>query len=1343
MKRFFTFFTIAAALLAVSCAKEQEGPSAGKAMVTYTIDGPVQVATKAMGIIGSEYTLYYEVRLWDGSALGDALTGEGLSGHKDIAADAWPASVSFDLARGKQYKILFWAQSKTAPEGLYDASNLAAIAIDYSKMAASEEKCDAFYGSDVITPAGATAASATLYRPFALVNLGTSDAAQFHTASGGCTVGDVKVTINGSLANSFNVATGEPGAGVATNFAPNAAPIDAYDAKTLVVGETSFNYLSAVYVLPAGASDVIEVAYDIKDNASAAITSLTVSNVPVHANFRTNITGKLLTGTTTYEISVDQDFAGNTNKEATPTFSSIAALNTFFASNLATGPNDPDNGDIYPETVTVTAIPDGDATTITLPNDTLSVAINILASYSAEEGLTIAYPTAEGAKHSNKVFFNMSGLSKLTANLPDTHLEVVSGSSIDLSDVHTSASTFVVQKNARVGVLNIKQGNAKIAGSIDSLKVNQNAKADADNNPVQVFLEKDSAVEKIILNAKTDVVVEQPKDQIEVEATEKKVAVYVNEGADNSTAKAQNGGVIYVEANVPCTVTADGTSTAEEGAVSSTVIINEGAAGSEVNATNGGAINLEANADCSASADGVAEGPGSEPDIPSTINVTEVKDENIVIDANTSEGGEIDTTPETSGAVKYFVAQIVGGDKYESLYDAVAAAEAGAKVEMINNSTETKGFTLTKSLTIDLCEFTVTYDSSAGTEQFPNTRAIKIGGSDEISVTIENGTIAIQNNIYGPFRFENSNADIVLNDLILNNGMAYGLGIKLVSAKSLSMEGCSVSSNIGGGLEQNYACPVTISDCEFEQTELDTQHPWISSAVSVCYNGVINVDSGSYSGHTAAFVFSSGGTINISGGTFVGRDAAINVENNTWEPGYAASSVVNVTGGTFTGALKVSGWGGAGTSPVSALNISGGTFTAEPGNLFHTNPGTISISGGTFSEDPSAYVDLNDYKVEENAGMYTVSPIPVFHITNEEELQQAFDEGHVKMLLENDIDVGNPHTLTLNSGKTANLIMPYCINNLSNLSFVINGNLNITGCGEIWNGENLTVSGTGKIDIASTISGSDEFGPLSYEGFFDNSKAMVMENVTITSDVVPFTAIANSSNGTLSMTNVKMDIEDRGIFSNGGGNVTLNSVDFECFYRACFRSQFSENAEVTVTDSKLLSHSYYWNEYNGTVGGAYNQTFQMLGGGHATITNTEIGGVHGAISISKSNNVPSSATINSGRFYTFNPEAPTVKEQVYGAIYLYYSSVIINGGEFIAGGGYPSLRFYGGNAEIHGGKFGVGSYNMTPIEYLDAYTLSVTGGWFAKKIGDQYLASGYQWAESGDTTYPWAVVAAD
>ena len=993
MKKLFSFLMIAAMLIVASCNRPEEGKDIVRegdlATVTFTVNAgdiltkaPAEVTYGNAALIDQ---LLVQVFNLDGEEFKKLESPEIDITPVEATTPTW--DVQMKLAKNETYKIAFWAQK--AGNTIYDTADLSKVTVDYTKMDINGENADyadVFCAARHLTVSGSLAETVELYRPLAQVNVAANDLVAYEKSVLGTkktlkaditlpkTTTPCKLdVIGGTVAEDGVVTYKVTGYLENDQVFENVEIADSEHVQRFKSNDVGYDFLTMVYMLANPTKETIDFNIKIK-NPATIINDLKVSNMPFQANYRTNIVGQLLTGSFEYTVEVEEGFFGIFEKKVAPTFESIADLNAYLAT-LKTGPLDADNGDIFPEEVVVEEV--GEVATITLPNDTLSVAITILKPYDAE--LTIAYPTAEGAKHSNNVYLNIGGLTKLSANLTDTHMEIMAGSDIDLSDVRTSTTTFVVRKGARVGTLNVKQGNANIAGEVETLNVptgaTSNGEEPAAGNAVQIFLAKDAGVEQIVLAAKTDVVVEQPKDHIDEEETEKKVAVYVNTGADNSTAKTQNGGVIYVQAKVPCTVTADGVSEAEseEGNVASTVIIESGAAGSSVVAQNGAAINLTANGNCSASAEGKAEGQGDDPDTPSTITVKEVKDENIVIDANTSEGGKIDTDSETAaGAVKYFVAQIVGGAKYESLYDAVAAAESGAKIEMIDNSTETKGFTCTKSLTIDLCNFTVSYDSSAGTEQFPNTRAIKVGGSDEITFTIENGTIKVQDNIYGPFRFDNSNAVIALNDLVLNNGMAYGLGIKLVSAKSLSMEGCSVTSVIGGGLEQNYACPVTISDCEFEQTELDTQHSWISSAVSVCYNGVLNVDSGSYSGYTAAFVFSSGGTINISGGTFVGRNAAINVENNTWEPGYAASSVVNVTGGTFTGALKVSGWGGAGTSPVSALNISGGTFTAEPGDLFHTNPGTISITGGTFSEDPTAYVEEGYIVINNGDGTWTV-----------------------------------------------------------------------------------------------------------------------------------------------------------------------------------------------------------------------------------------------------------------------------------------------------------------------------------------------------------------------------------
>ena len=1290
-------FLAAAAMLAVSCAKDPQGLIGDQTKVTFTVDAS-QVATRAVtGTHGTATRLMVGVYIKSGTTYNYI---QAISQSNTVSE--WPTVVSLDLAKNETYKLVFWADEGTDAYTINWTNGTVAEAA--TTIAGNATNRDAYYKMVEITTNGANGGAITLTRPLAQVNVGTNDLAAYKAAAVYDGNIETQVVVSGVVPG-MNLLTGEASTGDPVDLTFSYA--DNLDA-TLVSGGNDYGYLGMNFVL-CPADNTLTAGISIrKDGATENINTFQVSNMPVKTNYRTNVVGKLLTGIVEYTVDVDTDFADDLQKQVAPSFASVADLNAYFA----TMADNSDHGDIEPEVVTLTTIADGDA--IVLPAISGSVVIRIPAVLETGT-LSIGY-AASGDKPANVSLF-VRKLEILQATVPASHFELLSGSFVtNKAIVSTNTTTFVIQNGARVGTAEIQKGNATIAGTVATVTVPTGAKADDDNNPVYVFLEKESAVDQIVLQAKTDVVVEQPKDQIEVDDTERKVAVYVQGGAENSTATAQNGGVIYVKAEVPCTVTADGTSEAEDGsAVASTVIIEPGAAGSAVVATKGASVVLTANANCSASAEGVAE---EDPETSSTITVTKVKDENIVIDANASEGGEIETNPETLDAVKYFVARI-GDVKYESIEEAISVVQNNQTIVMLVNITQDDGILFDKegvNAAIDLDGKTIKVNNGSNV----NSRAFRIdNGTLEVYggsiVAVGEGTNADNGTgCYGAFRVE-ANGVLNAHDLSLSNARPWGLNVKVIGGAA-TLDNVSITSSYGGGIEvteadlgnNSKAGSAILKNCHFTQTGY---YDHCSTTLSVSGGSALTINGGSYeSDNYALYVFSSGGEITVNDGSFSGN-----------KDGVAIIAAIDLnTYPNYTGGLK----------------LKGGEFH---GGYSITSPAYMEVTGGTFSEDPSAYVDLNDYKVEENAGMYTVSPIPVFHITNETELQQAFDEGHVKMLLENDIEVENPHTLTLNSGKTANLIMPYCINNSSNLSFVINGNLNITGCGEIWNGENLTVSGTGNIDIASTISGSNEYGPFSYEGFFDNSKAMVMENVTITSDVVPFTAIANSSNGTLSMTNVKMYIEDRGIFSNGGGNVTLNSVDFECFYRACFRSQFSENAEVTVTDSKLLSHSYYWNEYNGTVGGAYNQTFQMNGGGHATITNTEIGGVHGAISISKSNNVPSSATINSGRFYTFNPEAPTVKEQVYGAIYLYYSSVIINGGEFIAGGGYPSLRFYGGNAEINGGKFGVGSYNMTPIEYLDAYTLSVKGGWFAKKIEDKYLANGYQWVESGDATYPWAV----
>lgn len=924
-----------------------------KSKVTYTVSGPEMIATKAMGTIDSTYTLYYEVRLWDGTTLGSALTGTGLSGNKEVAANAWPVNIELDLARNQQYKILFWAQSNDAPTGLYTNSDLSAVAIDYTKMEANNEDCDAFSGYDVITPAGASAVAVTLTRPFALVNLGASDAAQFHTASGGLTVGSTSVEISGKLGNSFNVASGAATA-YAESATITAAPIDAYDATTLTVATVGYNYLHAVYVLPYEEEEV-GVAYTIKDKNSNDITALNVTNVPVKPNYRTNIVGKILTGTTVYNINVDQAFAADMNKPLGKSFSSIADLNTYFAAFAASPYN---NGIAQPEDVTLTAI-SGDEPTITLPAIASDVVIRIPNAYDGT--LTIQYASGD-LKPANLSLYAPS-LTKLVANITSTHFTLLSGSHItDQAEVQTSSTTFVIQQNAKVGTLNIKQGNAKIAGEVATVEVVAGATADG-TNPVEVFVENTAAVEQITLSAPTDVVVEQPKDNIDVAATENKVNVYVNETAAGSTATAQNGGQIYVEY------------------IGAQVEIN--AVGTD------------------------------ESDNASSVYIKEVKDEVTVV-TDATEGATIETN---TGVVVDEIIRTV------EQFDAAVEAKK-TSMTIGNDITFTKGYTIEFATDINLNGNKLTFTSTGS--GYPNDRAFKIAGSDAITVTFHDGEISVDDNLYGPFRTDNANLSLILDNLKLNNGRSYGLGIKVVGANAVTMNGVELTSNVGGGIEVGTSANISFDEnTKIIQTNLDQQQPWISAAIGVCDGATLNIEAGTYRAVTAAaFVYSSGGTINVSGGTFVGTDdKVIMIQNNTEDEEWVGPSVMNITGGSFTGGIALGAWGKADPQPECTLNISGGYFNVDSGDLFTISGNSnIVITGGYFSQDPSAFIPEGYSATLNSEGLYVVELAPtVFNVSTVAEFNAVFTNTaalktkNTKININADIDLTNAAVHTPNN----------------------------------------------------------------------------------------------------------------------------------------------------------------------------------------------------------------------------------------------------------------------------------------------------------------------------------------
>ena len=726
MKKLLTLVMFAALLLTVSCKKtgEEQLFSGPKAKVTFTVDAG-DIATRAVsGTHGTATRLMVFVYLKGAEESYSYISAIS----KTETVSTWPTTVSLELARNETYKIVFWADEGTDAYTINTSTHTVTEAS--TTINGNLTNRDAYYKMIEVTPTGTTSESVLLVRPLAQVNVGTSDLDQYKASANYTGNIETKVVVKG-VAPGLDLLTGAATTGDAQNLTFSyAASLE----PKLTSNSVDYSYLALNYVLcPADATVTADVNIR-KADADDDINAFTVSNMPIKPNYRTNVVGKLLTGTATYTVDVDNDFTNDAEKAVAPVFGSVDALNAYFA----TMADNSDNGDINPEEVILSAAAAG--STIYLPKIATNVVIRLNAVCNGK--LTIEY--AEGATDGQKparIDFYASKLTNLEATVPASHFELITGSVVtEQAIVATNTTTFVIQKGARVGTVKIQQGNTNIAGEVKTVVVDEDATADG-TNPVNVFVANTAAVNQITLNAPTDVVVEQPKDQIKVEATERKVAVYVNEGAANSSATAQNGGVIYVKATVPCTVTADGTSEAEDGsAVASTVIIESGAAGSAVVAENGGSIDLTAKDNCAVVSQGASDDPTP---VPSNVTVTSATSP---VSATTSDEGTVTTTSSSQDNVTVVEngVALIGAVVYQTLTAAFAAAVPSDVVKILKDydasnepmSAGTRQFVINKSITIDGQGHTVQ----------TKTRGFGVGNvnnnlSDNIDVTFKDITI--------------------------------------------------------------------------------------------------------------------------------------------------------------------------------------------------------------------------------------------------------------------------------------------------------------------------------------------------------------------------------------------------------------------------------------------------------------------------------------------------------------------------------------------------------------------------------------------------------------------------
>lgn len=293
MKKILFFGALVAMLLGTAACSSDMEPSMGDDMVRFTIELPGNIDSRAIsdGLTANKLT----VAVYDdqGNELSDIRV------NKEIPHQT---TVEFKLVKGQKYSFAFWAQAEGAPY-TFDTTNKT-VSVDYANAKSNDEKRDAFYAYRAdLTVNGPIEEVVVLTRPFCQLNYGASDYQDAIKA--GIEATKSAVTVN-HAATSFNLSTGATAGDVEVTFTQEDLPADP---ETLVVNETDYQWMAMNYFLVPDNEATIETSLQLyEDNATEAVRDITVPNVPVQKNHRTNIVGNLFTEDVNFLVVIDERF---------------------------------------------------------------------------------------------------------------------------------------------------------------------------------------------------------------------------------------------------------------------------------------------------------------------------------------------------------------------------------------------------------------------------------------------------------------------------------------------------------------------------------------------------------------------------------------------------------------------------------------------------------------------------------------------------------------------------------------------------------------------------------------------------------------------------------------------------------------------------------------------------------------------------------------------------------------------------------------------------------------------------------------------------------------------------
>lgn len=369
-----------------------------------------------------------------------------------IQPEGLTAGFDVRLVTSQTYKFVFWADHVESVEGEaiktdlhYNTADLRNISMqgDYNGSSKDDTR-DAFFASLEKLVTNAFSESVELTRPFGQLNIKTEDLASIPDNQ---KEAFIPVTAGLSFKNlytGFNAATGNL-LGEPTAVAYKAAS-DVVDAN----GNLTVDYLFAPNT--AGGQHLVNMTLAVYNAAGGQITTKDLNNIPVQRNYKTNVTGNLLTVDSKVNVTVAPAFSSPALSETVIEVASVSEV----AEALKTNTN-----------VVVTEAPK-EAATISLPKyESGDVAVSITLPETSQD-ITINYTKETGEESKNapkELNITAPSASKIIIDALESTV-TLNGQSYTAVEATTADNTLIVESSVTIGTLTLKKGNVKLYGKI-------------------------------------------------------------------------------------------------------------------------------------------------------------------------------------------------------------------------------------------------------------------------------------------------------------------------------------------------------------------------------------------------------------------------------------------------------------------------------------------------------------------------------------------------------------------------------------------------------------------------------------------------------------------------------------------------------------------------------------------------------------------------------------------------------------------------------------------------------------------------------------------------------------